>query len=166
MNLLRGTVVLCVTGPFPERLLNLCAQHRLDFWQLEWLDDHTVRFTARRHQLGRLEKLAERVECEIAVEQRRGLPDFLLRFRARYAFLVGLVLALGAVAVLSRFVLTIEVSGNQRLPTAGDFKPAAAAGGVPRGIRPGDRPGSRWPRRHSWPWTTWPGWASTSTAPA
>ena len=60
----------------------------------------------------RLEKLAERVECEIAVEQRRGLPDFLLRFRARYAFLVGLVLALGAVAVLSRFVLTIEVSGN------------------------------------------------------
>ena len=95
MNLLRGTVVLCVTGPFPERLLNLCAQHRLDFWQLEWLDDHTVRFTARRHQLGRLEKLAERVECEIAVEQRRGLPDFLLRFRARYAFLVGLVLALG-----------------------------------------------------------------------
>ena len=118
MNLLRGTVVLCVTGPFPERLLNLCAQHRLDFWQLEWLDDHTVRFTARRHQLGRLEELAERVECEIAVEQRRGLPDFLLRFRARYAFLVGLVLALGAVAVLSRFVLTIEVSGNQRLPTA------------------------------------------------
>ena len=37
MNLLRGTVALCVTGPFPERLLNLCAQHRLDFWRLEWL---------------------------------------------------------------------------------------------------------------------------------
>ena len=51
MNLLRGMVVLCVTGPFPERLLNLCAQHRLDFWQLEWLDDHTVRFTARRQCL-------------------------------------------------------------------------------------------------------------------
>ena len=161
MNLLRGTVVLCVTGPFPERLLSLCAQHRLDFWQLEWLDDHTVRFTARRHQLGRLEKLAERVECEIAVEQRRGLPDFLLRFRARYAFLVGLVLALGAVAVLSRFVLTIEVSGNQRLPTAVILSQLRQLG-----VYPGVSTGSRWPRRHSWPWTTWPGWASTSTAPA
>ena len=118
MNLLRGTVALCVTGPFPERLLNLCAQHRLDFWRLEWLDDHTVRFTARRSQFRRLEALAERVECEISVEQRRGLPDFLLRFRARYAFLVGLALALGAVAFLSRFVLTIQVSGNERLPTA------------------------------------------------
>ena len=118
MNLLRGTVALCVTGPFPERLLNLCAQHRLDFWRLEWLDDHTVRFTARRSQFRRLEALAERVECEISVEQRRGLPDFLLRFRARYAFLAGLALALGAVAFLSRFVLTIQVSGNERLPTA------------------------------------------------
>ena len=82
MNLLRGTVALCVTGPFPERLLNLCAQHRLDFWRLEWLDDHTVRFTARRSQFRRLEALAERVECEIAVAQRRGLPDFLVRLRA------------------------------------------------------------------------------------
>ena len=118
MNLLRGTVALCVTGPFPERLLNLCAQHRLDFWRLEWLDDHTVRFTARRSQFRRLEALAERVDCRVEVEQRRGLPDFLLRFRARYAFLVGLALALGAVAFLSRFVLTIQVSGNERLPTA------------------------------------------------
>ena len=66
----------------------------------------------------RLEALAERVECEISVEQRRGLPDFLLRFRARSAFLVGLALALGAVVFLSRFVLTIQVSGNERLPTA------------------------------------------------
>ena len=118
MNLLRGTVALCVTGPFPERLLNLCAQHRLDFWRLVWLDDHTVRFTARRSQFRRLEALAERVDCRVEVEQRRGLPDFLLRFRARYAFLAGLALALGAVAFLSRFVLTIQVSGNERLPTA------------------------------------------------
>ncbi|MEM5780862.1 MAG: sporulation protein YqfD, partial [Lawsonibacter sp.] len=48
----------------------------------------------------------------------RGLPDFLIRFRARYAFLTGLALSLCAVAVLSRFVLTVEVTGNQRLPTA------------------------------------------------
>ena len=29
-NLLRGTVTLEVEGPFPERLLNLCAQQRED----------------------------------------------------------------------------------------------------------------------------------------
>ena len=51
-------------------------------------------------------------------EASRGLPDFLGRFRTRYAFLVGLVFALCAVSVLSRFVLVIQVSGNQEIPSA------------------------------------------------
>ena len=32
MNFLRGMVTLSVTGPFPERLINLCAQEEIDFW--------------------------------------------------------------------------------------------------------------------------------------
>lgn len=35
MNFLRGMVRLSVTGPFPERLINLCAQQGVDFWALE-----------------------------------------------------------------------------------------------------------------------------------
>ncbi len=118
MNFLRGMVTLTITGPFPERLMNLCAQQGIDFWKLFWLDEHTLRLTTRRRQLPLLRQLAERVNCEVKVEGSRGLPDFLIRFRARYAFLTGLALSLCAVAVLSRFVLTVEVTGNQRLPTA------------------------------------------------
>ena len=49
-NYLRGTVILRVEGPFPERLINLCAQRRVDFWRVEWLDDHTLRLTVRYFQ--------------------------------------------------------------------------------------------------------------------
>lgn len=118
MNFLRGMVTLTVTGPFPERLMNLCAQEGVDFWGLRWLDQHTLRLTTRRMMLSRLRKLAERAGCEVRVEGSWGLPDFLLRFRRRYAFLVGLSLSLCTVAVLSRFVLTVEVKGNERVPTA------------------------------------------------
>lgn len=118
MNFLRGMVTLTVTGPFPERLINLCAQEEIDFWAVTWLDMNTLRLTTRRRTLALLGKLAERVGCQVQVEGSRGLPDFLLRFRKRYAFLVGLTLSLCAVAVLSRFVLTIEVTGNERVPTA------------------------------------------------
>ena len=41
-------------GPFPERLMNLCAQREVDFWGLEWLDEHTLRLTTRRRTLGRM----------------------------------------------------------------------------------------------------------------
>ena len=118
MNYLRGMVRVRVEGPFPERLINLCAQHRVDFWGVEWEEEHLLRMTVRRRQFRLLGELAERVECEAEAEGSRGLPDFLLRFRRRYAFLLGLALSLWAVMFLSRFVLTIEVTGNQRLPTA------------------------------------------------
>lgn len=118
MNLIRGMVVLRVTAPFPERLINLCAQAGIDFWALEWLDGHTIRFVTRRYALPRLEELVQRVGGEAVRESSRGLPDFLIRFRRRYAFLLGLAFALCAVSVLSRFVLTIEVTGNERVPTA------------------------------------------------
>lgn len=118
MNFLRGVVTLTATGPFPERLINLCAQAGIAFWAVEWLDGYTLRLTTRRETMAQLKKLAERVGCEVRVEGSRGLPDVLLRFRTRYAFLVGLTLSLCAVAILSRFILTIEVKGNERIPTA------------------------------------------------
>ena len=118
MNFLWGVVVVTVTGPFPERVINLCAQEGVAFWAVEWQDEHTIQLTVRRRGLKQLRELAERVACQVQVDGRRGLPDFLLRFRSRYAFLAGLCLSLCAVTFLSRFVLTVEVTGNQRLSTA------------------------------------------------
>ena len=118
MNFLRGMADLRVTGLFPERLINLCAQTGVDFWGVEWLEEHTLRLTVRRRHLRQLRELAQRVGCDVSQEGSRGLPDFLIRFRTRYAFLTGLALSLCAVAFLSQFILTVEVKGNERVPTA------------------------------------------------
>ena len=118
MHYVRGTVTLTTQGLFPERLLNLCAQEGVPCWGVEWTDSHTLRLTTFRHKLPQLKQLAQRAGCEILVEGRKGLPDFLWRFRRRYAFLIGLALSLLAVCVLSRFVLTIEVTGNETVSTA------------------------------------------------
>ena len=32
MNYLRGMAQVRAEGPFPERLINLCAQANIDFW--------------------------------------------------------------------------------------------------------------------------------------
>ena len=56
INLLRGYVELQAVGAFPERLLNLCAQERLQFWRLRWLDEtsFTLRVALKdRKQIGR-----------------------------------------------------------------------------------------------------------------
>lgn len=116
INFMRGSVRLTVRGDFPERFLNLCAQDRVAFWNVDQPDSHTLYVTvAWPHRKG-LEELAGRAGCAITQGAERGAPPFFLRFRKRYAFLVGLLLSLLTVCFLSRFVLVVEVEGNERVP--------------------------------------------------
>ena len=118
INFFRGSVLYTVTGAFPERFLNLCAQNAVAFWGLEWLDDHTLRLCFARKDAKKARTLAEKVMCQAKAARRAGVPFFLAKFRRRYAFLAGLALAVAAVCVLSRFILTIEVTGNRAVSTA------------------------------------------------
>ena len=118
INFFRGSVLYTVTGAFPERFLNLCAQNAVAFWGLEWLDDHTLRLCFARKDAKKARSLAEKVMCEAKAARRAGVPFFLAKFRRRYAFLAGLTLAAAAVCVLSRFILTIEVTGNCAVSSA------------------------------------------------
>ena len=118
INLLLGYVTVRGEGAFPERLLNLCGQHRLAFWELCWVDGTTLTLRVRWTDLRRLEELAERAMCTLTVEGRRGVLPFAAGLRRRWGFGVGVALALLAVTVLSRFVLVVEVTGNARVPAA------------------------------------------------
>jgi len=132
VNLLRGSVALEVTGLFPERFLNLCAQRGVAFWGVEWPDSHTLRLTVAWADRKGLEELGERTGCTVTEEKREGAPSFLLRFRRRYALLVGLAFAILAVSWLSRFVLVVDVEGNETVPTQVILTQLAR-----QGLRPG-----------------------------
>ena len=118
INLLRGSVYVRITGAFPERFLNLCSQRGIGFWRLEWLDANTLRMKVAKKHVKILPATAERAMCDLTIERRMGMPFFLARFRTRYALLLGFALSLAAACMLSRFILTIEVSGNERVSTA------------------------------------------------
>ena len=118
-NLLLGFVELEALGAFPERLLNLCAQNRLPFWHLRWIDETSFTFRVALKDRKRLEELARRCGCELTERGRRGGAVVAQGIvRERWGFLVGLAVCLLAVSFLSRFLLVIEVSGNKTVPTA------------------------------------------------
>ena len=118
VNFLRGSVCFTVCGPFPERFLNLCAQNGVGFWGLVWLDGQTLELKVARRDARKVRALAEKVGCEASAKGRKGVPFFLAGFRRRYALVIGLVLSLAAAGVLSQFILTVEVSGNETIPSA------------------------------------------------
>lgn len=118
VNLLRGYVEVEVYGAFPERLLNLCAQNGVGFWNLRWVDATTFRFTVSFRTYRQLNKLAQRAMCELRAPREQGLPALALGFRKRYAFVAGLALCILTLSVLSQFILVVDVEGNETVPTA------------------------------------------------
>ncbi len=133
INLLRGYVELRATGAFPERLLNLCAQNRLQFWRLRWLDETSFTFRVALRDRKRLDGLAQRAMCDLDERGRYGASALAERLvEGRWGFLLGLGLCVLAVGFLSRFVLVVEVTGNERVPTAVILSQLQRAG-----VRPG-----------------------------
>lgn len=118
INWLLGYAVVRAEGAFPERLLNLCAQNRLPFWGLNWLDETAFTVKVRLKDFKRLEEYAQRAMCTLTVRERRGGAAAAQRWRRRWGFVAGVALAFVAVAYLSRFVLVVEVTGNEQIPTA------------------------------------------------
>lgn len=108
INLLRGYVEWRITGAFPERMLNLCAQNRLMFWHLRREDEISFTFRTALSDRARVRELAARTMCDARELARRGLGAAGLSLRKRWGFLLGLAFCLLAVAVFSRFVLVVE----------------------------------------------------------
>ena len=118
INWLLGYAEVRAEGAFPERLLNLCAQNRLAFWGLSWQSETSFSIRVRLKDLKRLGELGQRAMCTLSIGKYQGLMAAVLRWRKRWGFVAGVLLACLAVAVLSRFVLVVEVTGNETVSSA------------------------------------------------
>ena len=78
---------------------------------------HTLSMTVRQEDRKQLWKLAERVGCTVETEGSRGLPAFWPASAPGMPSWRGSHCPLAAVCILSSFVLTIQVTGNETVPT-------------------------------------------------
>ena len=110
----RGTVQFTVTGAYPERFLNLCAQGGVGLWETRRLEGGIAACCAQCHR-SRLEYYAEKSGCTLTVRRCSGMRNTARRYRHRAGLWVGAgMLALGLL-VMSSFVWQVEVVGTERL---------------------------------------------------
>lgn len=112
---IRGTVRLRVTGPFPERCCNICANAGVPFWNVVRESEESCLLTVSLGDEHRVAELGEKAFCQVEQVSAEGLPGLLYQFRRRYGMLAGLVLVLLLFLVAGQFVLVIEVSGNETI---------------------------------------------------
>lgn len=118
LDLLRGTVRLKISGPRPERMLNLMAKEDIRFARPQVEDGAGISFTVLRRDLGRTRQLAAQAYFESEILRHGGIPTLSNRLKSRAALFSLLPLCMLVVFVLSLFIWEIDVSGSETLSEA------------------------------------------------
>lgn len=113
VNLIEGEVTGRVESGFPERVLNLCAEYGVVFWDLNWESPVAFTFTMTRRDWKRLRRLSKRIDCDMTAVGWKGTPFFLGRVRSRYGLWITFGVCVAALFWSSFFIWDFEIEGNE-----------------------------------------------------
>lgn len=131
-NAIRGWAEVQVQGAACEEFFNRCARDGIGFWKAKRLDEVTWTCRVAFADAGRVTALGQKGQWEVRLLRRSGLTGTFWKLRRRYVFLTGMAACIVVVAVLSRFVVTVRVEGNVKVPTGAILTQLRV-----RGVRPG-----------------------------
>lgn len=129
---LLGCLVVAVSGPNPERFINLAVSRGVPLWDLVRVSDQMLLVMVYAGSFRSLRHIAKKSGCRLRIRSRRGLPFLWKRLRKRKMLVGGAVIFVFLVYLLCSIVWTVQVEGTRRVPASRIIKVAAAAG-----LRPG-----------------------------
>ena len=112
----RGYLYVRLTGYSPERFFNLCGNAGIILWELHREETGYV-FCISLRAFRRLKPMLRKSGTQIRILKRVGLPFLLFRYRKHHFFAIGILAAFLFLMVMSRFVWSVEISGNYQYST-------------------------------------------------
>lgn len=106
----RGSVSFFVSGRYPERFLNITSRNNIRLWDVRRTDEG---FTAcmYRADYRKIRNTARGAGVRLRIINKRGLPEYLTRYRDRAGIVIGGCAFILAVFVMSLFVWSVEITG-------------------------------------------------------
>jgi similar to stage IV sporulation protein len=114
LRFLFGYVKVEIYGYAPERFMNLLIYHEIIVWDVEYSQQGYRFYTGRRNLMNMKPYLAK-TNMKVKILEKKGLPFILKRYKKRFMFLAGFILAGMILFVLSLFVWEIKVVGEDNL---------------------------------------------------
>lgn len=121
LKYLQGYVKIKLYGYAPERFLNLCSNHNILIWNLEYEDENYI-FCISVKGLKSLKPILKKTRTMFEILERHGMPFYMHRYRKRKLFAVGLFLCCMLLYSMSLFVWKIQVDGNLHRTDEGIIK--------------------------------------------
>lgn len=123
-----GYVIIKIKGERIEVLLNRAANEGISIWNLQRIVPGFCTAAVGVRDFKRLRPLVRRLDLEISIVERIGLPFVVRRVLARPGFLLGVALCGAVIVFLSGFIWFVAVEGTKALEPKVILQAAEEAG--------------------------------------
>ena len=115
-NYIFGYVRISIEGYYIERFINICTSKKIVIWNLKRKAGIKLFFNAGINEFRELCKIAKKTQCKIKIENKKGVPFILHRYKKRKIFAGFLLAIVIVIAISSNFIwnIQIEVQDNEK----------------------------------------------------
>lgn len=107
-----GYVTLVVKGRELPRFLRLCSAKDIFVWDISFAEWNQLRLRMYAKDVFAIRDILKKTNAQFNIEQKRGVPFLLRRYKRKTVFAVGIAATLVLLFFLSGFVWKIQIRGN------------------------------------------------------
>lgn len=116
-NYFKGYVIIKIEGFALEKFLNLLVKEEIFVWDIVRESNTCIYAKISKGDFVQLKKIIKKVSCRIEIIDKKGIPFWLVRIKKRKFLVIGATFALISIYFLASFIWTIEIVGNEKVPT-------------------------------------------------
>lgn len=109
LNYILGYIRVSVEGFYTERFINICINNNVLIWNLKREKNVELYLNTSIKNFKNLIKIAKKTKCKIKIENKKGIPFLLNKYRKRKIFLVLLLVLCFLIFISSMYVWNIEL---------------------------------------------------------
>lgn len=104
-----GYVKIKVEGYYIERFINICNTKKIFLWKVK-RDKSTIMYArVRINEFKKLRNVAKTTKCRLEIEEKKGLPFFLNKYKKRKIFAICLLTMVLMLTITSNYIWNIEI---------------------------------------------------------
>lgn len=118
LNYILGYVNIKVEGFFIERFINICISKKILLWNIKRKKSTIMYANIGINDYKKLKPIAKKTKSKISIQNKKGLPFVVHKYRKRKIFVGLLAVIFIALFVMSKFIWNIEIKGNNQISKA------------------------------------------------
>lgn len=104
-----GYVEIKVEGYYIERFINICNTKKIFLWNVK-RDKSTIMYAKIRiGEFKRLKDIAKKTKCKVEINEKKGLPFLLHKYKKRKIFAICLITIVLMLTITSNYIWNIEI---------------------------------------------------------